>query len=287
MVSPIIRLFPSWWKARFYGRIAGAGFGERTAGRKIKRIRVGPHQYEMELQLDDPMERFAYFVGCYWGIDVTAAILKLLRKGDYFIDVGANLGFLTLAASRAVGGTGRVFAFEPLMAMADRLRQTLRENKIENVTVCQHALGDAEGEGTLDLDDHSSKANLRGHVTGGGEKIRILRGDYAVGDLPAAPWILAKLDVEGYELRVLRGFQSLVRRPRTAFLIEVTDEWLRELGGGAAELFELMFENGFKAYLPKLTSLSNFDLHPIKGPLADRLRYDVVFLRPEDDWLSR
>lgn len=279
-------MFPPWWKARFYGRIVGDFFGKAGKSGSVKRRRVSPHQYEMELQLDDPMERFAYFVGCYWGIDVTATVLRLLRRGDYFVDVGANLGFLTLTASKKVGREGRVFAFEPLETMANRLEETLRSNRIGNVAVYQHALGDVEAEGRLDLDDHSSKANLR-CVDGNGAKIRIARGDDVLGDLLEAPWVFAKLDVEGYELLVLKGFRSLIRRPKTGFLIEITDEWLRNLGGSADELFELMLGNGFKAYLPKLTFFSKFKLCPISRSLSGRYQYDVVFLRPEDGWLSR
>ena len=81
LVAPVIRIFPPWWKARFYGRIAGNLFGITGDSGKVKLRCVSPHQYEMELYLDDPMERFAYFVGCYWGIDVTATVLReLLRE---------------------------------------------------------------------------------------------------------------------------------------------------------------------------------------------------------------
>lgn len=286
LLGPVIRLFPPWWKARFYGRIVGDSFGKTGKSGRVRIRRVSPHQYRMELQLDDPMERFAFFVGCYWGMNITATVTQLLRRGDYFVDVGANLGFLTLAASSKVGSEGKVFAFEPSTAMADRLSKTLLDNKIGNVTVYQHALGDKEAEGMLDFNGHPSEANLR-HSNGKGTKTRILRGDDVLKGLPESPWILAKLDVEGYELRVLNGFQSLIKRQKTAFLVEITDQWLRDLGGSADELFDLMLGNGFKAYLPKLTILSRLSLSPIGRPISEKTHYDVVFLRPEDDWLSR
>ena len=121
LIFPVIRLFPPWWKARLYGRLAGAHFGAKEAAGIVRRRRVQPHHYEMDLLIDDPMERFAYFVGCYWGLDVTAVVMTLLRRGDFFIDVGANLGFLTLTAAKQVGREGKVLAFEPLIEMANRL----------------------------------------------------------------------------------------------------------------------------------------------------------------------
>ena len=233
----------------------------------------------MELQLDDPMERFSYFVGCYWGIDVTATVFRFLRRGDCFVDVGANLGFLTLTAAKKVGPDGKVFSFEPLAGMADRLRRMLINNTIENVTVHQCALGDIESEDILDHDEHSSKANLRG-ANKNGEKIKIMLGDHVLNDFVKDIWVFAKLDVEGYELRVLKGFQ-LVHRPKTGFLVEITDEWLRDMGGSADELFDLMLGSGFKAYIPKVTLFSQFELRPISRSLTGRQQYDVVFLRPE------
>ncbi|MCX5724503.1 MAG: FkbM family methyltransferase [Nitrospirae bacterium] len=285
-VAPLIRLFPPWWKARFYRRMVGSHFGETGCSGIVKRRRVSPHRYEMELQLDDPMERFAYFLGCYWGIDVTATVVRLLRQGDYFIDVGANLGFVTLAASRAVGREGKVLAFEPFTAMADRLDRALLHNRIENVTVYRYALGDAMVEGVLDLDEHSSKANLR-HADSSGAKIQIMRGDDVRRDWPSDTWILVKMDVEGYELRALKGWPSLLTRPRTGFLVEITDQWLRDLGGSAEELFNLMLGQGFQAYIPKLTFLSQLELSPLSCALAGRQHYDALFLRPEEGWLSR
>ena len=285
ILAPVIRIFPPWWKARFYGRIVGDLFGKTGDSGSVKRRRVSPHHYEMELQLDDPMERFAYFVGCYWGIDVTVTVLRLLRSGDCFVDVGANLGFLTLTASKKVGPGGKVFCFEPFADIADRLRRTLINNTIENVTVHQCALGDVESEGMLDHDDHSSKANLR-RADKNGEKIKIMLGDHVLNDFAEDTWVFAKLDVEGYELRALKGFQSLVNRPKTGFLVEITDEWLRDLGGSADELFDLMLGSGFKAYIPKVTLFSQFEVAPNQSLANWTAALRRGLRRPEDSWLS-
>lgn len=286
LVAPALRALPPWWGARIFGRIAGDMFGKTGNSEIVKCRRVEPHRYKMELQLDDPMDRFTYFVGCYWGLEVTATIFRMLRKGDYFIDVGANIGFLTLTASNIVGEEGKVFSFEPYDKNADRLTNTLDNNNINNVTVFKHALGDVETDTTLDIDDHCSKANLR-HTDKQGKKIKIHQGDHVITDLHENQWVFAKVDVEGYELRVLKGFQSLIKRKRTGFLIEVTEKWLMETGGSSDELFNLMMTNGYKAYLPKLTPLSKFKLHHIESPIVGRYQYDVVFIRPDDGWLLR
>ena len=286
ILAPIIRIFPPWWKVRFYMHLADSPFGQGGYSGKVKKRRIAPHRYEMELFLDDWMERFAYYVGCYYEIDATATLLRLLRRGDCFIDVGANLGFLALTASRVVGSEGSILAFEPNAVLADRMNQTLRDTKIDNVRVNQFALGDEEGEGTLHVDSHPGTASLR-NSTAIGKKVKVVRGDRFINELAADTWTLLKLDVEGYELRALKGFQTLMKRPKTAFFVEVTDAWLKEAGGSAKELFELMRGNEFSSYIPRLTPWSNYELQPIEGPLDERFQYDVVFLRPGDCWLSR
>ena len=60
-----------------------------------------------------------------------------------------------------------------------------------------------------------------------------------------------------------------------------------DLGGSADELFQLMHENGFEGYLPKLKPMAGFEFRPISRSLVDRYQYDVVFLRRSDGWLSR
>lgn len=286
IVAPIIRIFPPWWKVRIYMHLAGSPFQQGGYSGMVKKRWIHPHRYAMELSLDDWMERFAYFVGCFYEIDITATVLRLLRRGDCFIDVGANLGFLTLTASRIVGHSGNVFAFEPNSVLAGRLNHALLVNKIDNVIINEHALGDAEGEAVLKLSTHSGTATLR-DIAASGQKVKVHLGDNCIKEPAEDRWVLVKLDVEGYELRVLKGFQSLIKRPKTGFIVEITDQWLKDLGSSADELFDLMLENGFKAYLPKLTFLSKFELRPISRSLSGRYQYDVVFLRSDDGWLAR
>lgn len=284
LLAPINRILPPWWKVRVYFRLAGRPFEQGGYSGMVKTSRIDPHGFLMQLALDDWMERCAYFVGCYYEIDATATLVRLLRPGDCFMDVGANLGFLTLTASKAVGPEGRVLAFEPNTELAARLDHTLRANGIGNVAIHANALGEDDGEAHLDVTHHFGAGNLRGI---GGAAVEVLRGDHFTSGLAANVWVFVKLDVEGFELRVLKGLSSLLTRARTGFLVEVTDQWLQAVGGSAEELFGLMSRHGFHAYRPKVTLRSTFELLPMVGALPDVHQYDVVFLRPEDGWLTR
>jgi FkbM family methyltransferase len=72
-----------------------------------------------------------------------------LRTGDRYIDAGANIGQLTLAASKRVGATGEVIAIEPHPAIYRYLTGNLDLNRCGNVRSMQIALGDRAGEVAL------------------------------------------------------------------------------------------------------------------------------------------
>ena len=81
-------------------------------------------------------------------------------RADVFYDIGANVGFFTLVASRVVGPTGRLHAFEPRWAIVRALRSNLRRNRLENAHVWPFAVGDEAGEVILLCSDHPGGATI-------------------------------------------------------------------------------------------------------------------------------
>lgn len=187
--------------------------------------RVAPHGFEMELRFDDWMERAAALTGVFYEIEVIELLRKLLRAGDVFVDVGANVGFVTLNAVRLIGPEGRALAVEPNPDLVERLRMMIARNGIKNVAVVSCALGDSAGEACLACHGHHGAASLR-HGAADGLAVRVIPGDDLTSDIAESAWCVVKIDVEGYEQRVLRGMTETLRRPRTAFLVEITDDWL-------------------------------------------------------------
>jgi len=61
----------------------------------------------MELDLSDPMERFTYFLGRYYDAHTQLFMRKYLKRGDNFVDVGANIGMISLLASYSWGERDR------------------------------------------------------------------------------------------------------------------------------------------------------------------------------------
>jgi FkbM family methyltransferase len=154
----------------------------------------------------------------------------LLRPGDLFVDVGANIGYYTAMGSRLVGPSGRVLAFEPSPACFDRLQGLVAAGRLENVQLFQSAVGAAAGTSTLygsaDV-DNSGAATLRadlGH-DGEGVDVPVVRLDDVVDGMDGEVGLL-KVDTEGFEQQVLAGAASLFGDARVRFaVIEVTPEF--------------------------------------------------------------
>lgn len=170
--------------------------------------------------------------------DETAFVERYLRPGMSFVDVGANIGWFSLIAARAVGSTGHVVAIEPRPDSAERLAMSARENGFANIRILPMALAARPGRSKVG-------AHLAGANSGGTwlvttpELARTMAVDHQlfdveVGclddiDLPACD--LLKIDVEGAEHLVLEGGRKTMARHRPAILSEINPDPLRQVSG--------------------------------------------------------
>ncbi len=133
-------------------------------------------------------------------------LLHLLRPDDLFVDVGANVGAYSVLASRVA--KARVIAVEPVPATYAKLCRNLRLNDVANGPVEALNVGLADRPGTLSFTATQGGLNHvqiegRGNTSAeGGVAVEVRTLDEILaGRVPRA----VKLDVEGYELHVLRG----------------------------------------------------------------------------------
>jgi FkbM family methyltransferase len=196
----------------------------------------------LAVQNDDLLAIAYYSSGELPEPGTVAVIEKLLQPGDCFVDAGANIGIYSLIAAHRVGAKGKVIAVEPTPSTIKALRATLAVNGLSEIVDIQEcALGDQDGRAMLHLEITSGHNSLLPSSLddGGTHDVAVRRGDAVVGDrMPA----LIKVDVEGWELEVLRGFADVLdRSPETSLIVEYSpehiqrhgmsvDEWLHGLG---------------------------------------------------------
>ncbi len=168
---------------------------------------------------------------------------QFIRPGDTVVDVGANIGTLTLHAASRVGPSGSVHSFEANPRTYQFLRGNVRLNRLDNTArVHGCALGDAPGL----LSFTGGRWDDMAHISENGEiKVEVRRLDDVLGHLPSVS--VLKIDVEGFEIPVLRGAKDLLRKTELLY-VESFEPQLRRYGFSTAELISVLTDAGFSLY---------------------------------------
>jgi FkbM family methyltransferase len=147
----------------------------------------------------------------------------ILRYGSTFIDAGAHVGMWTVPASKYYT---RIIAIEPTPKIAKRLKKNLALNKIENVTVIQKALSDHDGfarfyrwpDGAMGNALQKEPVNYTSDYGQGIEDGTI--ETITIDSLGAMPSCI-KLDIEGEELKAIRGGLKTIQFHHPTLVIEI------------------------------------------------------------------
>lgn len=227
----------------------------KWAGLPHKIVRGKFHGFRMKLDLGNWSQRTTWFLGRFYELDTQMVIKDLVKEGDTFIDVGANIGMITLLASKQVGESGRVFAFEPNPGAYRKLKDSIELNYIVNVDAIQAGLSDTESTGILSVvgthDGVGSlatpEARYEESVTQRHEIVTKI-GDRMLQNLSPQKNLFIKIDVEGYEVKVLKGLAETIGKYRPEILTEIEPAHLERAGSNAAELIDLMIGYGYAPY---------------------------------------
>ena len=154
---------------------------------------------------------------------------ELLHEGDWALDVGANVGHYALRMSELVGATGRVVAFEPVPETFALLAANARQFPHENVSLLNVAASDVAGIAGFDIP--SLEAGMPNYYQAHMSASASLSVMTLPIDALSIPYrvALAKIDVEGHELAVIRGMRKLLQRDHPVLIVETFGQEVIEL----------------------------------------------------------
>lgn len=212
------------WDSRMIGKGTMSRFLSKLLIPKPKGEVISKNIYGFELLLnpviDNGVERALYYFGTYEKGTLNF-IKDHLPKDSIFFDIGANIGLMSIFASHCVGHKGKVYSFEANPETAKLLRYNIGLNKLTNIQVVDKAVGNDSGKITI-YDNWS--VNRGGATLIKPEKetnsfeIELIKID----DIPEysnAAVGMIKIDVEGFELDVLKGLEKILRKPEPPKLI--------------------------------------------------------------------
>lgn len=215
-----------------------------------------PWHYGMRLNLwlSNDLSKQLFIAGCDEPNEM-AFVDGFLKPGMVVLDAGANDGVYTLLASSRVGSAGRVWAFEPSSREFLRLSRNLALNSISNVSSFHTALSDNDEELELKIaeSEHSGQntfGNFAYQIAGmEPERVSARQLDGVLRERRIDRLDLIKLDVEGAELKILRGAARTLENFRPVLLLEVSELSLRNMGSSAAELLSFVRSLRYDLYV--------------------------------------
>lgn len=208
-------------------------------------------------------------------------VRNLIGRGDYVLDIGANLGYYSKLFSSWVGPEGKVFAVEPVKPYNEVFREATRKRK--NITLYPYALGPEEKEITMVAPFQSGYLNTGlPHVYDAqkegspGEESLTFRAEMKIpsrlfGDLEKLNYI--KCDIEGFEKMVLEDLRGIIACHRPLVQVEIWDKYQPDIAG-------LFHSLGYETY-----QLEKGRLVPVRDfPARDE---DFIFIPLDDHRFDR
>jgi FkbM family methyltransferase len=199
----------------------------------------------LTLDLGIEMQQHIYWAGLSRD---DARIVRLacavLPADGVFLDVGANVGIHTLAVAQHLAGGGAVLAFEPHPVNYRMLVHNVLQNRMRHVAAENLGLAEAPAllTGTACADGGNWSLASRGDYR---FEVHLVRLDDYLQDHPLPRVDLMKIDVEGAEVRVLRGARETIKRFHPLIVFEVCPAWLTKMGTDPSELFAELHGHGY------------------------------------------
>ena len=182
-----------------------------------------------------------------------------LHQGDIFWDIGANIGLTSLPAARIISKSGKIVAVEPSPGNVALLKRHITLNENENiVTIIEAAVCDQDG-GTITfslIDDGLSPCNslmFSESVNGDAPKISkeitvpAISLDGLLAKQGQSP-NLVKIDVEGAELKVLKGATQLLSSQSAPILLLAVHPFWLETPADCQEIVSLLKGWGYQIF---------------------------------------
>lgn len=177
---------------------------------------------------------------CYYEYPEMIFLEKTLKPDSVFVDVGANIGIYTLIASSKIR-KGRIYSFEPIPAVQNTLYQNIRINHLEDkVTVVNKVVSDKTGQERFVIHDISEYS----HISSNQGSKSILIDSVKLDDFCKNQRIdhidIIKIDVEGAELKVLKGMENALKMGKVRFLIAELNSRNSSYGGNSNQVIDYL-----------------------------------------------
>ena len=211
----------------------------------------------LDLSLNEHMQSQIFWYG-YYSRDIVLALDRLLSPGMVVLDVGANIGEVSLCAAKRVGKKGHVFSFEPMPEIYKMLESNFSLNHMPQAHPIEAGISDAEGEALIYRADSMFKDGTK-HLGLGTlypmadrtttvGSIRLTTIDSFVSHKKLSRVDLIKVDAEGAEFNALTGGEQTLRKFRPRLILELQKDSAEAGGCSAHAILEYLKNYGYQVF---------------------------------------
>lgn len=203
---------------------------------------------------------------------------RFLREGDTVIDVGANIGLLTLRAAKIVGSGGNVHAVEPHPETYTWLQKNIIKNGYNNIATYNTVIGDEEKKVSFTnfaIKDVNKVSDREGTIM-----LPMTTLDMLFPNV----WrcMLLKIDVEGYELQALFGAEKLIHKT-DVIMFESSPKNFNLQGYQLQHILKYLELQGFSVY----TVAKDFSIARIPLGYETKVKYENLFAAKDIFFLQK
>jgi FkbM family methyltransferase len=196
-------------------------------------------------------EKWTLWTGVYSEWEELECFLALVEPGASVLDVGANMGFFTVAVGHRLNGTGKVLAIEPMPQNLTALRKNVAVNHLKNVEIVACGVNKEPGELQMDISPTATTGNAAVKWTDDmpfqvvTETVPVHRLDDLMAQHGLDKVDLLKIDIEGFEWFAFQGAPTLLAERRPVILMELNRPAIRTFGYRVSDIVGLLESHGY------------------------------------------
>jgi FkbM family methyltransferase len=180
----------------------------------------------------------------------TGDIIRMsLKPGDTALDVGANIGVHTLRMAQSVGAKGKVLACEPLPHLQIKLNNNVLLNRYDDIVeIIPKALSDYNGKTRIKAEVSSFNQGTGRMDKDGDIETEVIKGDDLLNQKDIQQLALIKIDVEGFEMKVIDGLKESIEKFKPRIIVEYDAEYWKMCNSSWQDLSEMLKNIGYTFY---------------------------------------
>jgi FkbM family methyltransferase len=201
----------------------------------------------LELDLNCHIDRIIYYQNSYEAWD-TLFLETVIQPGWVVLDIGANIGWYSLMASKKVGSDGKIFAFDISLDEMKKLKRNVELNQLTTVEPLLIAMSDKPGKVFITETKSAGTTSLATAAQQGTIEIEATSLDHFVAQRQITRLDLIKIDIEGAEVGFLAGGKQSLQRFQPVLMMELNPGALGRFGHGLETVMNVFKSHGYHLF---------------------------------------